>query len=296
MGIRELVIVGSGEPTFGKNYAEIIRPVISAAQERGIGTVMFTTAVGITEEQARFFCDNDVTVIVSLDSLDPKTYAEMMGLKYKDDGSPRSGQPNITVLPKILEKIAILRRVYGEKPEPTSHGSQVVRLGINVTVQGANVDELERIKEYANGDMEFIANPPMQEGRIVDDDDFRRLVGERGLEHLQQRAAGVSDTGGHSSIAGGVCSYFIRGLSMETDGALKFCGYDSQSYSLGNVRDGLLTEDLLKIYRDKRAAYNAWCEKHSIAPSCPNRTSSSDTDADSFSKFLQEWIETHQQE
>lgn len=68
IGAQELVIIGAGEPTLPKNFEEIIRPVIEAALKKGMGTIMFTTAMGIDKEQAEFYRDHDVTIFVSLDS------------------------------------------------------------------------------------------------------------------------------------------------------------------------------------------------------------------------------------
>ena len=79
VGIKELVIVGAGEPSSTNNFEKIVRPVLEATHERGMGTVMFTTGFGIDREQAEFYRDNDVTVFISLDSLDPDIYKKLTG-------------------------------------------------------------------------------------------------------------------------------------------------------------------------------------------------------------------------
>jgi len=58
---------------------------------------MFTTALGINKEQAEFYRDHDVTIFVSLDSLDPDTYKRLTG----------TGD-----LAKTLENIQLLRDIY----------------------------------------------------------------------------------------------------------------------------------------------------------------------------------------
>lgn len=97
IGIKELVIIGAGEPSSAKNFEDIMRTIIETAYSKGIGTIMFTTAFGINREQAEFLKDHDATVLVSLDSLNPDTYKKLTG----------TGN-----LSKILENIQILRSVY----------------------------------------------------------------------------------------------------------------------------------------------------------------------------------------
>jgi len=249
---------------------------------------LFTTAIGLTQEQAEFYRDHDVTVIVSLDSLDPANYARLVGHADKPGAS--------NILPAVLEHIRILRETYAaDSAQATADGRSIVRLGVNVTVQGANVDELEAIRDFAGDDMMFIANVLMPEGRARRFEDFEKLVGEKGLDALRKRAAEMSDTGGHSSLANEVCSYFNRGISVDTDGRELFCGYDSQTHKLGNIQDHLSAQEVLQRYQEKRTVYRAWCEQIGQKPSCPNRVE--DTPGQpSFAEFLDEWRERQQPE
>lgn len=257
IGVKELVIIGAGEPTSPKNFKGIVRPVIEATHKKGLGTIMFTTAFGLDKEQAEFYRDHDVTVFVSLDSLDPDIYRKLTG----------TGN-----LAKILQNIQTLREVYKDTQETLPDGRKLLRLAINVTIQKDNVGELDKIKEFAGGDMQFIANAPMPEGKLRFYRSWEDLVGDGNLEIFKRLAAEKSETGSHSSVAEGTCSYFNRGISVDSDGQFLACGYASDSaHHLGNVREGITPQSLVKHYQEMRRKYTEWCKNINRKPSCPLR-------------------------
>lgn len=269
IGVKELVIIGAGEPTSPKNFEGIVRPVLEATHEKGMGTIMFTTAFGIDKEQAEFFRDHNVTIFVSLDSLNPDTYRKLTG----------TGN-----LAKILENIQILRDTYKDTQEILPDGRKMVRLAVNVTIQRDNVDELDKIKEFAGDDMQFIANIPMPEGKLRTYRSWAELVGNENLEIFKRLAAEKSETGSHSSVAEGTCSYFNRGISIDSDGQFLACGYASDSaHYLGNVREGVTSKKLLEHYQEMRKKYMEWCQKIGRKPSCPLR----DDDYENYIRSLE---------
>ena len=256
-GVKELVIIGDGEPTLLKNFTKIIKPLFEFAHEKGMGTVMFTTAVGIDKKQAEFYRDHDITVFVSLDSLNPDVYRKLT----------KTGDLN-----RVLKNIQILRDVYKDTPEILPDGRKLIRLAINVTIQKGNVNELEKIKEFAGDDMQFIVNAPMPQGKFRIYKNWEEFVGDGNLEKFKQLASEKSETGSHSSVAEGACSYFNRGISVDSDGQLLTCGYASESaHHLGNVREGITPEKLIEHYQEMRKKYMEWCQKIGRKPSCPLR-------------------------
>ena len=89
---------------------------------------------------------------------------------------------------------------------------------------------------------------------------------------MQRLAEEKSDTGGHSSIDEGVCSYFNRGVSVDIDGQMLSCGYASETaHALGSVADDKTLDDLAKHYREIRQKYVRFSEKIGKKPSCPLR-------------------------
>lgn len=256
IGVKELVIVGSGEPSEANNFHLIIRPLIKTACDLGLGTVLFSTGLGLDKKQAEFYRDHDVTIVISLDSLNPATYRDLTG----------TGN-----LVKILENIQSLRDVYKETARILPDGRSLVRLAINTTIQKNNFTELDNIKKFSGDDMQFIANEPMPQGRLRAYKNWEKLVGNQ-LEMFKRLAEEKSDTGRHSSVADGVCGYFHLGISVDTDGELLSCAYAAESAScLSNVRAGITPESLLAHYRKIRKKYSAWREKIGRLPSCPVR-------------------------
>lgn len=256
ISIKELVIIGSGEPSTLKNFQLLIRPLIKAAHDLGLGTVLFTTGIGLNKEQAEFYRDHDVTVIISLDSLNPAIYRNLTGIGN---------------LVKVMENIRTLRNVYKETQLVLPDGKKLVRLAINTTIQKDNFTELDSIREFAGNDMQFIANEPIPQGRLRAYKNWEKLVGDK-LEIFRQLAQEKSDTGRHSSVTDGVCGYFHKGISVDTDGELLSCAYAAESASsLGNVRAGVTSELLLAHYQKIRKKYSAWREKIGRLPSCPLR-------------------------
>lgn len=253
LGIKELVVVGAGEPT--EHFDDMMKPVIETAHNEGLGTIMFTTTSHLTREQAEFYRDHDVSIFVSLDAIDPENYKELTG----------TGN-----LEQVLNNVQMLKDVYGQSEEVVN-GKKVVRLGINVTVVKQNRDQLDALKELAGDDMQFIVNFPIRRGKFKSNKVWERLVGDQ-YDELQRLAQDKSDTGGHSSIDEGVCSYFNRGISVDVDGQLLSCGYASETaHSLGTVTDESTLNELEEHYRDIRARYQQFTQKAGRTPSCPLR-------------------------
>lgn len=263
IGIKELVIVGAGEPT--EHFEGITRDIIKTAHSEGLGTIMFTTASHLTRSQAEFFRDHDVSIFVSLDAIDPNTYQELTGTGNLDH---------------VLDNVQTLREVYSQGGE-TLNGKQVVRLGINVTVVKQNRNQLDALKRFAGDDMQFIANSPIRRGRFGNRAIWERLVGNY-HESLQRIAQSASETGGHSSINEGVCGYFNRGISIDVDGQFLSCGYASETaHSIGRFTDETTPSELEEHYRTVRAKFRRFAQQTGIVPSCPLRS-------DTYQHFLEE--------
>ncbi len=254
-GVKALVIIGAGEPSTPQNFSAFVRPVIETAHRHSLLTVMFTTALGINREQAIFYRDHGVTIVVSLDSLLPETYRKLTG-----NGN----------LAHTLQNIAVLREVYHNTAREEG-GVRTVRLGINCTIQRPNVGELEQIREFSNSDMLFVANAPMPAGRFAVYANWDETVGDANLDRFNKLAREMSDTGGHSSIAEGACSYFNRGITVDVDGQFLSCGYAAASAEfLGNIEEPTL-EAMMDHYHRVRGGYHAWCQSAGRQPSCPLR-------------------------
>lgn len=251
-GLKTLAIIGNGEPT--ENF-DIISEVIDAAHVVGMTTIFFTTTNRLTEEQAQFYATHGASIFVSLDSVRANDYRYLTG----------NGDWN-----RVRENIALLRRVYSRHTPTPMNGRILVRLGVNVTVCERNVDQLAEIREFASGgDMQFVANPPMRRGRMANGRQWERAV--QSYARLENAARATSETGGHSSVENGVCAYFARGVSVDTDGQFLTCGYAGETGAkLPNARDATI-DNFLVVNTRIRSAYTALSATLGHAPSCPVR-------------------------
>ncbi|MDO8524409.1 MAG: radical SAM protein [bacterium] len=255
IGIKSLVVIGRGEPT---EYFSLMKPIIETANTYGFVTIMFTNASNLDREQAKFYQSHNVSLIVSLDSINKKTYKELTG----------NGD-----LIRVLKNIELLRSAYRKQKD-------FVRLGINVTVTKQNQHELDAIKEFAGDDIFFVANPPIKIGKLQNPSAWKELVGNT-YEELNKVAKEKSETSGQSSLEGGICSYFYRGISVDVDGALLSCGYATESSFLGDATNATAEELLKHYHRIRKGFKNFLSEIKQESIPCPLRS-------DLYHLFLEE--------
>lgn len=257
-GIKTLVITGNGEPT--ENFL-LMKETISVAHACAMSTIMFTTAARLDMEQARFYATHNVSVIVSLDSLNSQIYRWLTG----------NGD-----LDRVLENIRGLREVYGEYPAGSINGKNVLRLGVNVTVSRQNIGELSVIKDFCGGDMQLVVNPPMRRGRLQKDRQWSQIVEDaskldEAYESLEAAAQEFSSTGGHSSLTDGVCGYFYRGVSVDTDGEFLTCSYAGETGGkLGSAKRAPPVA-FGSVNRQVRSLFRTFTGQIGRTPSCPIR-------------------------
>lgn len=255
LGVKALVIIGNGEPT--ENFSTM-KDVVGYAYRQGIGSIIFTNGSSLDEEQAKFYEQNDATLIFSLDAIDEERYFFLTGSKK---------------FKSVMKNIEYARSIF--KSEIVD-SKKIVRLGINVTVVNQNVDRLMMLKEFAGDDMFFGANPPMKLGNIKARVIWEKLVGNN-LDNLERAAYSMSDAHGPSSIQNNVCMYFFGSIAVDVDGQLMTCGYASQTAGLlGNALDGKAA--MLRSFEIKRQAYRMFAAGKIRKP-CPVR--------DNFDEFVE---------
>ena len=251
-GVKALTVIGAGEPTDKLSY-RLIRPVIEFADRLGLVTILFTTLYGLTGEIARFFRDHNVSLYISLDSIQTETYRRLTGGGRID---------------RIITHIQMLRRLYQtERVVDTT----VTRLGINTTVVRQNLNELEQIRDFAGSDIHYVANYPIRRGKFAQSAIWAELVGAN-YEELMARAQAASETGAHTSVYDGVCSYFLRGISVDVDGQLLLCGYAGESARrLGRIQNIQTADDLRQHSRRLRETFAQFTHDLGRTSSCPLR-------------------------
>lgn len=260
MGAKELVIFGNGEPLIQPSFDNMVKPVLETANKEGMGTILFTNLNELTKEQAEFLKKNNVTIFISLDSLNPEIYRSITG----------GGNLN-----NVLKNILLLKSVYA-KESSIVQGKKIGEIGVNFTLTRKNEKDLESVKKFAhNNKMQFIANTLMQKGRAKDKEVWEDLTGgEENYKKQLNIAKNESDTGGHSSLTEGACGYGHGGISVDIDGQLLVCGYAGETGSYHpNIRE--MSEGDLKNYYHKKQK----CWKETISGTCFTRTKEEEREA-----------------
>jgi len=255
IGKRALVIMGLGEPTAGFS---LVKPVIKAANDREFITIMFTTLYDLDISQAEFYQDNNVTLFISLDSLDKNMYRSLTG----------GGD-----LKHVRRNIDVIRSVYRNTPEKIGD-QKIVRMGFNVTLCRQNKDEINLIRDFTTEDEIFVVNPPMKLGRLENLAAWKMLVGDdEGYEELKNLARLHSDTGGQSSLTKKrICGYCDLGTANDIDGQILFpCSYARKSgLWLPNIMD-LTSTQFLKLSQKLKVLMHQLIQTFGITSSCPVR-------------------------
>ena len=232
MGAKVLYIPGEGEPIL---HWSVIKKLVEWASLKSMVTVLYTNGLAVDEKKAQWLFDNNVSLIVSMDSLDSKTYKELTG------GA---------TLYRLLGNLKIIREIYSSDVY-CEESTVTTRLAIITIASRQNIHELQKIKEFCKDDMYFICNFPIKIGNAVDN--WSKLVGDD-ISSLKRISNKLTDTGygGLSApLSDGKCVALYSGLTIDTDGNVLPCPASINS-SVGNVQDDSLvnlwkkTEDMLK--------------------------------------------------
>lgn len=249
LGTKQVVVIGEGEPTYepkeDKGFQEIVQPLVESANKQGLGTTLFTTLTYWSPEKGRVLHDNNVSIMLSLHSLQPEVYRKKV----------TRGQPE-----RVYENIESLTDLFRDDVRDTGGNRKFTRLGVNFTISGFNFGEVNECKQFAHEHgMQFIANTTMPSGRaeekktfnydisggqiITTDPEADAKVAE--MYQLQkQKAIEVSDTHGQSSMIDRFCGFGRNGLAINTDGTMMICGYEPKlAENMPNIFDLMKLSD-----------------------------------------------------
>jgi len=231
-GIRCLEISGEGEPLLSQNLSGII----DCANDCGLITTLITNGHALSDEVIEFAFSRNVTLVVSLFSLNSETYE-------KDNDLPGSFETTIGWIKRAAKTFA--------KDLKSIEGKKVYRMAIHTTAQVDNYDDLAWMRAFCDEHKIFFSIAPLapvgggaELGKFV-------LTGDQ--------AANAVSLGHNSIILSGtskgeigreVCGTCLYGLNVGYDGNLLFdahAGYEVGSF-LGNTRENSI-EDLIATQR-----------------------------------------------
>jgi len=255
LGIKAMYISGRGE-TFlvGKgdltNKLRNYRQLVEHANHRGVGIMQFTNGYYLDKDMTDFLTEQDVSVVVSLDTLDEQKYHRLM------------------VPPKDAFKRVMTNIEYARSRIP-EQGGRLFRLGINTAISHENLGEVDRIKEFCADDILFFSNYPMIRGNLKDNR-MQMCSSEQEYETFKEK---VRESSAYHALAGmcqnGACGFYYNGITIDINGNVLLSPYDiSTGKFFGNIRD---YESMAEAVNKVRESVKRFLEKFPDAKSCPLR-------------------------
>lgn len=245
LGAKVVVLAGEGEPILDQN-CDTITSHVNALE---MIPIVYSNGSILTPSRAKFYHDQNVCLVVALDSLKPRTYRFLTETK--------GGRLSL-----VLKNLNNLRRIYADTVEE-SEEIRVVRLAINMTICSRNKTEIGSLKKLAGNDTYFICNPLAREGNALAN--WNRLVDSEADYAEHQRLARLhSESGGPLTLdKTGVCGYSNNGLAISPFGDYMTCAYTSRTNGLlGTIWDRSLQE----AYELKHCAELRHYEKRGRVP------------------------------
>lgn len=230
-GVLSLEISGEGEPLVSPHLMELVKE----AWKVDIPVTVITNGSLLTRDKVKFFKDHDVTLIVSLSTLDPRKYALECGVDEE-------------LFWRVLGNVLMAREIYGNAME-TEEGL-VYRFGIHAVAQADTLGDMKDLRKFCDQNDIFLSIAPLAHvGEAEKHPEIHLLPRDVGGV---QRALELSDTTiilSHASakhFGRPVCGTCAYGLNIGFDGALLFdahAGYELGD-KLGNVRTTPMEEIL----------------------------------------------------
>lgn len=230
MGGKVVVIAGEGEPSLDRD----IRTIISEISGLGMIPIIYSNGSTLTNELVEFYEKNNVSIMISFDSLNPKLYHKLTG-----------GKGN---LKKVMENIENTIKVYRNTRQ--THGNlEILRLGMNATVSDVNADEIAKIKEHWSDDIYFVCNPLLNIGNA--NPNWKELMhdGSDPLKKHGQLIGRLSEPGGPLTTGSdNICGYYQWGIAVGPSGDYMICPYTKKTDQLlGSMR----TTSLQDAFKNK---------------------------------------------
>jgi MoaA/NifB/PqqE/SkfB family radical SAM enzyme len=245
LGAKVFCIAGEGEPLL---HWEILSELIDWAHYLGLGTLLYTNGSLLSEEKINFLFSHDVTVIISIDSLNQSTYCQLVDVCVDFE--------------KIKINISMIRNIYKSDLKKQG-GCTETRLGIITIATMPNMSEIEQIKEFCGEDIFFICNYPIQKG--LAEKNWELIAGNE-IEHLKQLAHQHTETG-HGGLSAplrdGRCIALYHGITIDTDGNALTCPASVDSV-VGNIKDFSIRELWEKTRESVEKLSNPLCAGRNI--------------------------------
>jgi MoaA/NifB/PqqE/SkfB family radical SAM enzyme len=232
MGADSVTFVGIGETLMDPT----VKLLIKSVKDNGMIPFVFTNVTNfIDEEMAKFLYKQGTTLYISLDSLDERTYAKIVG---------RGG-----MLKPTLEGIDnCIDAGYGGVWEENGHN--VTNIAVNAMIVKDNYKELPEMKKYCDDrGILFTARVPSKIGSAEKNWDY--LVGTDEVYQNLQREIEPYFDGGIPFRTDRGCLFWVTGIHLGLDGEARLCNAVKNKKPIGNIK----TESLREIINNRNEVY-----------------------------------------
>lgn len=217
LGAKIVTFTGEGEPLLITYF----RDLVEFNTEQGLLTLLASNGSLLTEDMTNFLVKNNVTILLSLDSLRKDRYEKMC---------------NVNTFDAVFRNIAYARRKFDEVSELIDN-YKIVRFGIHATISSRNVDEIEELENFCGGDMGFssgiigeIGNAKDCKGLIITEENIKQKV--KKTYFLMAQCQGKD-----------ICAQFLYGIDIGADGKILL-----DAHALNP--EGVIVEDIRKYDYD----------------------------------------------
>lgn len=240
LGALGLAIAGEGEPLLYKEFPDVVK----YAHEIGLVSVVATNGGLLTPDIIEFLFENDVTLTVSLDTLDKDKYEKQCGAGKKFES--------------VLENIGLVRDIY-KRNLCRKNGFDVYRAGLHVTINSTNVKELDSLRRQFGDDLFFSAAYIANHGEAsVHKQLTKRSKGQAAGEYSGEEFLLCRSKSGFP-----VCGFFYYGLAVGYNGEVLLADHALETEGIfGNVRreslktlKGKVSETIGKFYGNGATCY-----------------------------------------
>jgi len=243
LGAIEVAILGEGEPLLYKG----IKDIVKHANSLGMYTLIATNGSLLTPEMAEFLSENNVSLAVSLDTLDAEEYRNY----YRAS------------LDVVLKNLNEARKIY-KKTNYTKNGVQVYGLAAHMTVNTQNYKKMEKIVEFCGDDMYFSCEHIALVGAANENPEISGVKDMVSYLECQRKAHTIMNpmvltkTANHKEC----CCYFYYGFSVGFEGEIMVDTHAGETKGIvGNIKDYSSMSEALKAVRKIRDEYfeNSQC-------------------------------------
>ncbi|MCX6777904.1 MAG: L-histidine N(alpha)-methyltransferase [Candidatus Micrarchaeota archaeon] len=218
-GVRVFGITGAGEPLVDR----LTPDAVSIASDMGFITHLATNAALLDERKLKFLRDKDVTLVVSLDTTDPKEFARKSGT---DTRTFRRVVRNLRLAQEVFAGTSEVKEVDGKRV-------QVFRLAVHSTASGEKTDEVERIRELIDDRTTLFSTSPIATVKSAKANALG--IGQERTTTLSEQHIVVT---AHPATGKQVCGFFLFGIDINFDGELLLDAHAIDSRNLiSNIRD-----------------------------------------------------------